>query len=133
MAKTSSRPTPFRTKSGNAAIVVVVHDAGGHLYLDPTPGGERVRQGCKLAIVAVNLTDAARDVEVEFAVPIDGTTKSLHRVRSVRAWDVKRLVIPVPPNLFRSLQVRRTDSVIVVKYTVKVGDFALDPELEIER
>lgn len=128
MARSSIRSRSV-TRSGNGAIHIVVKESGGELYLDPKPGGERVRQGCILLVVASNLTIEGRDVAVTFGSGMDAKRNRKFEL-AVAKNGAKSKAIHLRDDFFEG---NSTADVLLVRYEVTVGGTVVDPDLEIER
>jgi hypothetical protein len=134
MASPTQISPTLKPTAGDATILVVVHETDGFLYLDPKPGDETVKCGCSLYIAAVNRTTVPRTIEVEFAISIDGTGKTKHRITSVAPGAAKVIKFQVDQGLFGQVTAPKAPiDAIVVRYLVRVDNVEVDPDLKIER
>ena len=130
MAKKSTARSTAIT-SGDAAMVIVIRELDGYVYLDPKPTRQRVKVGRTLLILAINLTSAAHDVEAVFQTPIvarekgQGSKKPRLQVPSLQPGEVDYLPVKISTAAFQG--VPKAIKVIGVQYAVKVDGVSVIP------
>jgi hypothetical protein len=125
----------YVSPEGNATILLVLHKQGGTLVLDPKPGGEKVKQGKSLNLVAINQSGATQTVTVSFATPIEATGGPDYVFDPIDDGGTATKSLTVDSAYFTKYRINPRLKVVTTNYEVFVAGSSdpIDPDLRIER
>ena len=120
---------------GNATILLVLHRQAGTLVLDPKPGGETVKQGKVLNLVAINRSGTTQTLTVSFATSIEATGGPDYVFNAIDDGGTATKSLTVDPDYFARHGINRKLNVVTTNYEVFPADSLapIDPDLRIER